>query len=100
MSSNVTGQDPNAHLFYEVDWTKWMAKRGFLTANIISALFTVPAPAVMTSETRTGAVARVTIKDIPAGKETKVLCRISVTNPAGGAALTDDFTFTVVGRSS
>ena len=96
----IVTQDPDAHLFYEVDWTDWLAKRNFLAADIVSVVWTVPSPLVKTHELITGAISRVWIKNVPKGNiEHEISARINMPEPTGGAgAVTDDFTFKIKGR--
>lgn len=94
------GQDPNSHLFYDVDWSEWLTARGFLAdgSQITSTAFVVEAPGTKTFENRTGAVARVWVKDVPKAEDVNVTCTISMPEPDPMAGLvTDDFTFCLRG---
>ena len=93
-------QDPDAHVFYDVDWILWLKARGFLVdgSEIVSVAFNVPAPLVKTHELLTGALARVWIKNVIAGKEFDINCTITLPEPnAGAGVVKDDFTFTLRG---
>ena len=89
------GQDPNAHLFYDVDWTRWLTARGFVAADIDSIVWAVPSPLVKTFELLTDAVARVWIRNVPRGTgEHTITCTIVMPKPDAGAPnVTDDFSF-------
>ncbi len=96
-----TGQDPQAHVFYDVDWTDWLTARGFLAngSEITSAPFTVAAPATLSFEVLNGAVARVYIKDVPLNGSIEVISTINMPEPDPGAGLvTDQVTFTIKGK--
>lgn len=93
-------QDPDAHLFYEVDWAEWLENRGYTAADIVSTEFTAPEGVTITHQTRDGAKARVWLKDLAAGKSVRVSCRINMPPPAQGVDLImDDYSFEVRGKS-
>ena len=96
MPSNTVGQDPNAHLFYDVDWTRWLTARGFVATDIVSTSFAVPSPLVKTfAQLLIGGVARVWIKSVPRGTGEHVgTGPITMPKPDAGAPnVTDDFSF-------
>jgi len=93
------GQDPDSHLFYDVDWGEWLTARGFLVdgSQIVSTVFVVTG-ATKSFENRTLAVARVWVKDVIIATDVTVTCTISLPEPDPGAGLvTDDFTFCIRG---
>lgn len=94
------GQDPDSHLFYDVDWGEWLTARGFLVdgSEIVTTAFVVDSPATKTFENRTLAVARVWVKEVPIGADVNVTCTITMPEPdAGAGVVTDDFTFCLRG---
>src|SRR5690349_11957454 len=99
-ANNVTGQDPNAHLFHKVNWTNWLAERSIPVEDIISIGFTVDAPATKTDESVDGAVATVWVRDVPLNAKIKVVSRITITNHVGDEDIVNDYTFTIIGRQS
>ena len=94
------GQSPNAHLFYDVDWTKWLTKRGYAASDIISIVWTVPTPLVKTHQTLTLGVARVFVRNVPRdNKDYEITSTINMPEPVVGIGnVTDEFKFVVRNR--
>lgn len=95
-----TGQDPDAHAGYTVDWADWLKARGFLVdgSEIVSTAFTVAAPATKTFEDRLGAVARVWVNGVPKSTNVLVTCTITMPKPDPSAPeVTDQFSFEIRG---
>lgn len=91
-------QDPNAHLPYDIEWNAWLAARNLQVTDIINFTWVVPANITKTNDVQDGTVSRVYLKQLALGEKATVTCRIICTNPDGGEAITDDFSFEVVGK--
>jgi hypothetical protein len=101
MSDEVRGQDINGMVHWDVDWRKWLAARGYATngSEIVSVVWTVPAPLVKETEDLTGSVARVWVSGVTKNMEGHVIkCSITMPIPSGGAnPVVDHFTFELRG---
>lgn len=98
----TVSQDVDAHLFYEVDWSDWLASKGFVADAIQGFTWIVPPGTVtVTYTSREGAKSRVWIKDVVRGAKTKVTCRIAMPAPDPSAPeVTDDYSFYLFGGTS
>lgn len=96
---NTYAQDPDAHLFYVIDWTKWLQARDYTDSDIISFEWVLSnAFITKTTDAAEGAKARVYLKDAQVNKKTIVTCRITCTNfDDGGDPVVDDYSFAVIG---
>lgn len=95
----VVRQDPDAHKFYEVDWTTWLSDRGYVSADVISYTWSVVGAAQITGQGDHGVFSRVYLKGATAGSRSTVTCRITVPNQDGGPEqVKDDYSFQVVGQ--
>jgi hypothetical protein len=95
-------QDTNAHLFYEVDWTDWLASRGYTADQIGGVNFSAhPATGATISHSRlVGAKATVWVKDVLANQKVRITARIVMPAPAAGVdPVTDDYSFQILGQA-
>ncbi len=104
MAHQIVVQDPDAHVFYDVDWEDWLVARGFLAdgSEIVSITWLEDGGAFAvtnkTFQALTGAVARVWIKGVPKGTTVLITSRVTMPEPdAGAGAVTNDFSFKVKG---
>lgn len=96
----AVNQDPNAHLFYEVDWLQWLTSRGFsndqivsLTANVSSGTANVTYTAVE------GSRIMIWVQGVLRNKEAIITTRIQMPEPASGIGyVMDEYSFTIFGR--
>ena len=97
MSLPTVGQDPNAHVFYDVDWCKWLEALGFVAGDISSIVWSVPSPLVKTFQLLTLTVARVWIRAVPNNRnQHTITCTIVMPKPDVAAPeVTDDFSFII-----
>lgn len=93
----TTTQDPNAHVPYEVDWSKWLTERGLDVTDVLSYTWVVTPNITKTAQTDDGVIARVYVKDMTLSERARVTCRISCQNPGGGDPIVDDFSIDIVG---
>jgi hypothetical protein len=92
-------QDVDAHLFYDVDWSKWLLSRGYNAGEIVSVTWIVPATITKTLDSRTGAVARAYFKNPTLNKKSVITCRLEMPNTdGGGETVKDDFSFAIMGK--
>lgn len=98
-----TGQDPNANVFYDVNWGPWLVKRGYLEdgSEITSAVFTVESPAVKDFEVLNAAKARVYVSGVPENSSVNVKCTLTIPpKDVGASPVVDDFTFKLRGNQN
>lgn len=98
----IRSQDVDAHKFWDVDWSDWLVKRGFLAdgSEITGFTVDVDASATKTFEQQLAGtpIIRVWVKDVPLGVEIKVKVTIQLPEPDPGAGpVTDDFVFKLKG---
>lgn len=95
----TVSQDVDAHLYYEVDWSDWLASRGYTAGEVQGFTWTVPPDTVtVTYTSRDGAKARAWIKDAVRGEKVKVTCRVAMPAPDPSAPeVTDDYSFHLFG---
>ena len=101
MSDEIRGQDVGGMVHWDVDWRKWLLARGYLVdgSQIVSVVWTVPAPLVKEAEDLTAAVSRVWVSGVTK-KQAGHLVKATITMPipAGGAVnVVDNFTFRLRG---
>ena len=99
----VREQDPNAHVFWTVNWKPWLDARGFAATEVVAVEWTL-VPAVTGVPTHTDfnttagdpdeGKARAWFKDLAKGTVYSVTSKIRLPEPTVGAGeVTDEFTF-------
>jgi hypothetical protein len=92
-------QTTGSHKGYEVDWSDWLALRGYQTSDIQSVIWTVTPALGPTYTLLSGAKAQAFFNSVGARKRYHVVCKIVMPPPnAGGMAVTDEYAFDILGR--
>lgn len=96
----TVSQDPNAHLFYEVEWADWLAYRNYTVDQIVSMEWSSNSIEIEITYVRNeGSKSTAWVRGVPAGAKVKMTCRIAMPPPAPGKPyVTDDYTFQIFGK--
>ena len=95
----TVSQDPNAHVFYEVDWSEWLASRNYTASDIVDIEWLIDSGSAEITHTRNeDARSRCWVKGVPVSKKVKITSRISMPGPAPSKPfVTDDYSFYLFG---